>query len=382
MRVLHLVKTSRGASWALRQMRELKRLGVDVHVALPAGGPLFSRYEEAGIAVHPAQLSFPIIEPWRVPALLAAMRRLVDRVAPDVIHSHFVGTTLTMRLALGRRRGPPRVFQVPGPLHLEHAFFRSAEIRSAGPRDYWIGSCRWTCDRYERSGIAADRIFLSYYGTDIEGWDDLPRGRLRSELGLDENDRIVGTVAYMYAPKRHLGQTRGLKGHEDLIDALALCMRGDRTLHGVFIGGAWEGADAYEKRLRVYGKKRCGARAVFLGTRDDVRALYADLDVAVHPSLSENVGGAVESLLAGVPTITTDVGGFPDLVRHGETGWTVPPRDPVRLAAAIRTVLAEPEAGRRTAARGRALAVDMFDVQRTAQEVAGIYERVLSCRKS
>ena len=40
MKVLHLVKTSRGASWALRQMRELKRLGVDVHVALPPGGPL------------------------------------------------------------------------------------------------------------------------------------------------------------------------------------------------------------------------------------------------------------------------------------------------------------------------------------------------------
>jgi len=378
MRVLHLVKTSHGAAWALRQVRELVELGVDVHVALPPDGPLLSAYKDIGVTVHTAQLSFPVRKPWRVPAVLSQMRRLAARVRPDLIHSHFVATTLTMRLALGRRGGPPRIFQVPGPLHLEHVPFRTAEILTAGPRDHWIGSCRWTCERYRRSGISGDRVSLSYYGTDLEGWDDPPQGILRRELGLDESARIAGTVAHMYAPKRFLGQRRGLKGHEDLIDALALCMRDDPALRGVFIGGAWEGADAYERRIRAYGQKRCGARAVFLGTRGDVRELYADLDVAVHPSLSENVGGAVESLLAGVPTITTDVGGFPDLVRHGETGWTVPSKDPVRLAAAIRAVLDDPEGSRQAAARGQALAAEMFDVQRTARSVAGIYDKILS----
>ena len=85
-------------------------------------------------------------------SLVAAFRRLVRDVAPDVIHSHFVGTTLTMRWALGANSTIPRVFQVPGPLHLEHPLYRRAEISSAGTADYWIGSCRWTCDEYSNDG--------------------------------------------------------------------------------------------------------------------------------------------------------------------------------------------------------------------------------------
>src|SRR5438128_1442841 len=99
MTVLHLLKTSVGATWALRQMRELVRLGVRVHAAMPPG-PLVPKYRAAGVEVHEAQLDLPIRRPWRVPAALRAMRQLVERVRPDIIHSHFVATTLTMRLAL------------------------------------------------------------------------------------------------------------------------------------------------------------------------------------------------------------------------------------------------------------------------------------------
>ena len=59
MRILHLVKTSVGATWALRQMRELVKLGLEIHVALPPGGHLVSEYEGAGIIVHPLQFDFP-----------------------------------------------------------------------------------------------------------------------------------------------------------------------------------------------------------------------------------------------------------------------------------------------------------------------------------
>ena len=377
MRILHLVKTSIGATWALRQMRELVRLGVDVHVALPLG-PLISEYRAAGIIVHPFQFDFPIRRPWCCPSIFDSLRRLMELIKPDIIHSHFVGTTLTMRLALGKTHPVPRIFQVPGPLHLEHPFFRQAEIFLSGNSDYWIGSCQWTCKRYRESGVSNDRLFLSYYGTDVDNFSACKPGKLRKEFGFDAATKLIGMVAYMYPPKRYLGQTRGIKGHEDLIDAIGIGLKDEPNIKGVFIGGGWNGASAYEKRIHAYGERRCRGHIAFLGTRNDVPELYPDLDVVVHPSRSENVGGAAESLLLAMPTIATNVGGLPDLVKHNETGWLVPPHEPTQLAKTILKVLKDPVGASEIAMKGQALARSLFDVKQTARQVAMIYQKIVA----
>lgn len=377
MRVLHLIKTPVGAGWALRQIRELVKLGIAVHVVLPGGGPMVGKYNDAGATEHLLQTDFPARAPWRFPEMARRLSALVIKVQPDIIHSHFVGTTLSMRLVLGRGKTIPRVFQVPGPLHLEHAFFRKAELATAGQSDFWIGSCQWTCDRYARSGIERNRIFLSYYGTDLDLYTPKAPGKLKNELNLPPECKIVGMVAFMYAPKRYLGQKRGLKGHEDLIEAFKICLDKNQDLRCVIVGGAWNNATKYETAMHRYARERCGDRVIFLGTRYDVPDLYADFDVVAHPSLSENVGGAGESCLLGVPTIATRVGGFPDLVRDGETGWLVPPRNPEALAAAIQDALNHPDETRKRAMAGQQLAMNLFDVRKTANEVKHIYEQIL-----
>src|SRR5687768_12650898 len=101
IKALHLVKTSVGATWALRQVRELVKLGVKVHVAVPPHGPLVPHYRSTGATVHEINLDFPIRRPYRFGPMRRAMRRLVDEVKPDLIHCHHVGTALTARLALG-----------------------------------------------------------------------------------------------------------------------------------------------------------------------------------------------------------------------------------------------------------------------------------------
>lgn len=377
LKVLHLLKTAVGATWALRQMRELVRRGVHVHVAMPPG-PLQDAYRAAGVTVHTHNFNFTPGRPWLIRPACRTLRRLVDAVAPELIHSHFVGTTVTMRLALGRRHEVPRFFQVPGPLHLEHPLARQLELALAGPSDYWIGSCRWTCEAYRRAGVHARRVFLSYYGIDV----DRHPAPDRTWPGHAPEHRavapVVGMVAYMYPPKRYLGQRTGLKGHEDLIDALAICRRVRPDLVGVFVGGAWDGATWYERRVVEYGRASDSTRNVFLGTRTDVRDLYAGFDVAVCPSHSENVGAAVESLLAGVPTVATSVGGLPDLVSDGETGWLVPPHDPGALADAILTVLADGARARQLARRGRHRAETLFDIRSTVDDVLKAYETVVT----
>ena len=377
MRVLQLLKTGVGASWAVRQAKRLRELGVDVHVALP-DGPMVAKLRAADCTPHVVDVGFPARAPLQIPAALRRLRAVVDTVGPDVLHSHFVSTTLTMRLALGRDHRIPRLFQVPGPLHLEHPVTRALEIGSAGPADDWCGSCLWTCARYRRSGIAAERVHYSVYGIDTDEVTMHPPGALRGELGIPAGRAIVGMVAYVYAPKRLLGQRRGLKGHEDLIDALAW-LRGDgRDVVGVFVGGPWEGADRYEQAVHAYARARLGDAAIFLGTRSDVPALYADMDVVAHPSLSENMGGASESLLLGRPTVATRIGGLPDIVRDGDTGWLVPAQDPAALARALADALDHPAEAARRAAAGQALVRELVNVRRTAPEMIAIYERLVA----
>jgi len=382
VKILGLSKTSVGAPWAVRQARDLVKLGVEIHIALPPDGPRVQQFRDVGAIVHPLAPDLPVRAPWRYPRVRQELRDVVAQVQPDIIHSYHVGTTLTMRLALGRLCPTPRVFQVPGPLHLEHAFYRRAEIATAGPSDYWIGTCHWIAERYRRSGVAPERLFVSDYGVDLDEHTDRERGYLRRELGLDASAILVGMVGLMYAPKHYLGQTRGLKGHEDLIDALALCLRENPDLRGVFIGGAWNNAGAYESHVRAYARRLCGDYAIFLGTRADVPRLLPDLDIAVQPSHTEGVAAtAVEAQLLGIPVIATNVGGQPDLIVDGETGWLVPPRAPARLAAAIMDAVRNPEHTRMMALAGQERARRLFNGVENNRQVLDIYHTILSRRQ-
>src|SRR5437588_4831055 len=138
VRVLHISKTSEGAFWASRQVAELIRSGVEVHVALPARyGAAVSAWQETGAMLHFVNCSLLTRNPAALPGRILSLRRLVSEINPDLIHSHFVTTTLMLRMALGKRHRTPRIFQVPGPLHLEHRHTRSLEIALAGEKDFW-----------------------------------------------------------------------------------------------------------------------------------------------------------------------------------------------------------------------------------------------------
>lgn len=378
MKVVHLIKTAVGAQWALRQIAVLIGQGIEVHVVLSEDGPMRVNYEAVGATVHLLLIDVARVRPWKLFGAMVRFRRLIEKVNPDLIHSHFVGTTLFMRLALLRHLDIPRVFQVPGPLHLEKFLPQRLELLSAGPSDYWVATCRLTGDLYRSFGIDSNRVFLSYYGTSLDQMSLLgQRDEKRVALNLSPCTHAVGLVAFMYPPRRWLGQNAGLKGHEDLIDALKILRDEGRDVVGVFVGGAWGNADWYEERVRKYGAERLGQHALFLGTRRDVPALYEAIDVAVHPSHSENVGGAVESLLLGVPTVTTSIGGFPDVVIDGETGYLVPPMDPPALARAIARMLDDPDRAAGMARAGQALCENLFDVERTGREMAQIYRSVI-----
>jgi glycosyltransferase involved in cell wall biosynthesis len=139
------------------------------------------------------------------------------------------------------------------------------------------------------------------------------------------------------------------------------------------------GATKYEKHLRELGHRQCNGCLTFAATRSDIPDVYPDLDLAVVPSHTENIPfAAIEALLSGVPVVTTNVGGLPDLVQEGVSGRLVSPRNPQAIAAAMVGSLQNRAEARQLTIKGQEMARHLFDVGRNTREIAEIYSSVVA----
>jgi glycosyltransferase involved in cell wall biosynthesis len=121
------------------------------------------------------------------------------------------------------------------------------------------------------------------------------------------------------------------------------------------------------------------SRTRFLGAREDIPAVLAAMDILVLPSLSESLPNVViESMAAGVPVIATSVGGIPELVREGETGFLIPPEDDNRFVAALEHLLMCPGLRADFGGRGRKLAFVNYSLSRIRDRYEELYTSLLA----
>lgn len=381
MKVLQVVKTNEGALWAFNQAQWLFDNGVDIITILPSKeGGIAEKYKARGMSVIEGDFTLPVLRPWKLFARIKRINQTINEIKPDIVHCHFVTNIMMLRIALIKSK-IPRLFQVPGPLHLESWFFRKLEILFSSNNDYWAGSCKKTCDIYIKSGIPHYKVYLAYYGGVLR--DEYPnsQNKLHKEYGIPQDKILIGMVSYFYKPKVHLLQFKGLKGHEDFINAIELVRKNNPSVLGIIVGDAWGNAHKYVDKIIKYAQKNCKEGIIFTGFRNDVKEIYKEFDIAVHPSHSENLGGAGESLAAGVPTVSTNVGGFPDIVINGETGYTVPPKSPKQLSAAIIKMFENKNEAKTMAENGKQLVKKMLDIEVTGTAILNVYINILDRNK-
>jgi glycosyltransferase involved in cell wall biosynthesis len=227
--------------------------------------------------------------------------------------------------------------------------------------------------------VQESHVGLAYYGVNEEDFlfAKTKSNTLKKQLQLADDCFVIGMVAYFYAPKKYLGQSRGLKGHEDLIDAIAIVKQTYPQVKCIFVGGPWGNTENYFNQVKDYAREKTGDSCIFLGLRKDVPELYPQFDLAVHPSHSENVGGAVESMYAGVATLSSDVGGFPDLVKDGTTGYMAPAKNPGALASKIIQAISHPIERQQFIQNANKKVSEVMNVQHNAKQVYDFYTHVL-----
>ena len=120
-------------------------------------------------------------------------------------------------------------------------------------------------------------------------------------------------------------------------------------------------------------------RVVFMGDRRDIPAVLAALDITVLPSASESLSNVImESMAAGIPVVASNVGGNPELVEHGNTGFLFAPADEGKFAAALETLLAQPELRKQFGAAARERALAEYTIPRVRDRYQNLYLSLLA----
>ncbi len=117
----------------------------------------------------------------------------------------------------------------------------------------------------------------------------------------------------------------------------------------------------------------------FLGKQAELVPLLSAADLFLMPSQSESFGlSALEAMACGVPVVSSSVGGLPELLVHGETGFIAEIGDIQRMARYAIDLLTNEQKHSLFADASRRRAVEMFDVKKVVDLYEGFYERVLS----
>lgn len=379
----------------IRVMRIIARLNIGgpaVHVSLVTAGlndrQFISTLVTGTIGRAEGDMSYLAremgIEPVVVPGLgreisplddlraLAALVRLMRRERPHIVHTHTAKAGLVGRLAAFLTGTPVIVHTFHG--HVFRGYFGPLKTR------FFIWLERFAAllsdaivtiseglrqDLIELRIAPPQRIHVVPLGLPLDQFadPDLLRGLLRREMGYSTGEWLVGIIGRLVPVKNH-----------ELFFAAAQRVAAVEPAARFLVVGDGERRLELEKLAAEMG---LGDIVRFTGWRSDLPTLYADLDAVVISSHNEGTPvSLIEAMAAGVPVVSTAVGGVPDLLEGGALGALVPPGDAGALAAGIQAALAKGRGER--VARARQRAFERYGAARLIADLRSLYADLLS----
>jgi glycosyltransferase involved in cell wall biosynthesis len=223
---------------------------------------------------------------------------------------------------------------------------------------------RGRLQQYE--GLDAERLDVIYNGVKAEpplGPD--ARDALRNELGFAPGCFVVGTA----------GRFDPIKNLPVLVGSLVRAGKEVDTLRGLLVGDGPVFAEIYS----LVEETGLHDRIRLTGFREDARNLIQCMDLFVLSSFSEGTSMALlEAMAAGVPVAVTRVGGNPEIVIGGESGWVVPSNSVDALSAAILDSVRDAQKRRKIAAAGQRRFEDHFAFDRMIENYRHQYRTLRS----
>jgi glycosyltransferase involved in cell wall biosynthesis len=166
-------------------------------------------------------------------------------------------------------------------------------------------------------------------------------------------------------------------GPEYLIKAFEQIVKNNNNVE-LFLAGEGELEDELKDLAKMLGVFE---KIHFLGFVENVPEVMASMEITVMPSVeeSETFGvAALESQALKIPVVATWVGGVPETVRDGVTGFMVPPRDEILLAEAMNKLLSDKNLRTKMGKSGRRFVMENYDWFKNAGMMGNLYEELLN----
>ena len=329
-------------------------------LAPPPDGPLAAEFRAAGIEVERVARAKPGVDP----VLIVRLARWLRRRRVELVHTHN-----RMALIYGAPAGKLARAAV---VHTKHGNNPKGGTRLIAGNlagrcvDAFVAvSAETAAFARKRSEIDDRKLLVIPNGIELSRFhpDPAARARIRQELGIDPGAWVIGTV----------GRIATEKNHALLVRAIAPLL-GPQTR--LVIAGDGELMPA----LRALVESLPGGRFVhLLGARRDVPELLNAMDTFALSSDTEGLPLVVlEAMATALPVLSTRVGGVPNVLDEGETGFLVPVGDEAALRDRAAQLRADPTTNRAVGERARTAAVEKFSAERMQREYLALYARVLS----
>jgi L-malate glycosyltransferase len=360
MRILHIdtgLGMRGGQELLLLSARGLRRRGHDQTIACPQDSVLQKTAVAEGFRI----VSIPRRDPLYAGSV-TTIRRFLCRNPCEIVHAHDArGQTVAWLSSVGLpvRRIANRlvVFEPRNLLVHRWKYARSCH--------HVIALSHAVRDTMVRNGVPERQIEVIVGG--IEFPEQLPdseaRSRMRAEWGLGPDDFVIAHVAAFTSEK----------GQGIALDALLQLLPAHPRMRMLLVGdGPLRMDPAIQEKVRL-----AQGAAQLPGYYKPSGEFYAGCDLFLIPSFSEALGlSAIYAMAYELPVIASNVGGLPEVVAPGETGWIVPPGDVPALAAAIAEAASDPMVLRRFGRQARERA-RLFSSDAAAGHTEALYYQVL-----
>jgi sugar transferase (PEP-CTERM/EpsH1 system associated) len=299
--------------------------------------------------------------------------RLIRRLRPAILHTRNIGTLDCA--VIGRLAG------VSICIHGEHGWHADDPFGLRVKYRFLRRTCDLFVSKYvavsrdieiwlrDLIGIPADRIVQIYNGVDVDKFK--PEGTA-VRLPFDNAGTsflVIGTV----------GRLDRIKNFDLLVRAVALLVDHSPDVRErvrlVIVGDGPQLKELHD----LVDKLGLHEIVFFPGKRQDIDELLRSMDIFVLPSCNEGISNTIlESMVTGLPVIAAEVGGNPELIVDGETGWLIPANSADAIVEALQRYLDNPRLTESHGRAGRDRAVRLFSLQAMVQSYVQLYDRLLS----
>lgn len=214
-------------------------------------------------------------------------------------------------------------------------------------------------------GIPAEKLVTIHSGIDIHKFDHIqPPADFKAKLGIPPDHVLIGTIAAIAGHKDYPNLLQTAKLVCEKLDRVTFCAVGD-------------GPES-EKILKLANELGIDQRFVFAGYRKDIGSFLKSFDIFVLASKKEGLGTSLlDAQAVGLPIVTCESGGIPEIIEQGHNGLLVPAQDEKALAEGIIKLISD-EQLRKKLGQNALRSVKKFDIQFTVQHNIQLYEKLVS----